>query len=340
MIAWPVATKSHHSGAINSSLCRLFLGVLCILCVLCVIANGTTQTSRNEATVRTSIDRTALFVGDRVTYTIDISCARGVDILADDVSRDKLQLEGLELVASDSERRSEPDGTTILRFRYVLTTYRVDLSSLRIAPLTIRYVVRRAGQPIEGAPPAGDMQAAGATLAFRSVLADGESTGIRADRPPEQRPRRFAVLQSIGLGLVIISIVPAAIAIGALVRRVQRPRTRRSTRAVRRDERTSLDAVQTMALDTIERRREVFTRLDALVRDHLRETCSVPGHSLTPAEIRTSLASSGGTVPSAELVASVLATCEQARYAPPQAMPSADACRQTIQQVEQVIAGR
>jgi len=44
-------------------------------------------------------------------------------------------------------------------------------------------------------------------------------------------------------------------------------------RAVRHEERASLEAVRTMDVETVEGRREVFTALDTLVREHLREVC-------------------------------------------------------------------
>src|SRR5262249_6349652 len=167
--------------------------------------------------IRTSIDRTALFVGDRATYTVELTCRRGVEVLADDLSRDKLKLEGLEVVDAGTDRQSGSAGTTVYTSRFVVTTYRLDAPALRIAPLTVRYAVRRQGQRPEDATPAGDVQVAGITLALRSVLPDEqEPTGIRSDKPAHARPARLAALQPIGLGLVIVSIVPALAAIGAV----------------------------------------------------------------------------------------------------------------------------
>jgi len=96
-----------------------------------------------DVTVRTSLDRTAMFVGDRAAYTIEITCKRGVDVLADDVSRDKLKLGGLEVVGGDTSRRTAPDDSTVYTLRYVLTTYRVDAPALTIGPLSVRYAVTR-----------------------------------------------------------------------------------------------------------------------------------------------------------------------------------------------------
>jgi hypothetical protein len=302
-------------------------------------AGTAAQPPQNDVTVRTFLDRTAIWVADRVTYTIDISCKRGVDVLADDLSRDKLKTEGLEVIDAVTARRSAADDRTVHQFRYVLTTYRIDVPTLTIAPMTVRYAVTRAGQRLEDAAPAGEVHVPGATIAFRSVLPDDELSGIRSETPPHGRPMGFAALQPIGIGLVIVSIVPALLAIAALVRRTRRPRARRSARAARHQERASLEAVRQMDVDTVEGRREVFTALDALVREHLREVCGLPGASLTPHEVPFALATSSTKAP-AELVASVLATCELARYAPPDAIPSADACRRAVDQVEQVMSVR
>lgn len=291
-----------------------------------------------DVSVHTSLDRTAMFVGDRATYTIEITCKRGIDVLADDLSRDKLKLEGLEVVDADTSRRAAPDDSTVYAFRYVLTTYRIDAPALTIGPLSVRYAVARAGQRLEEAAPAGEVKVPGATLAFRSALPDEpDPSGIRSDKQPDARPMRFAMLQPIGLGLIIVSIVPALVAIAALASRRARPRVGRSARAVRRDERTSLEAVRTIGVETVQQRREVFTRLDALVREHLRDVCGVAGPSLTPEEVPFALAGANAKVP-AEMVESLLATCELARYAPSHAMPSADACREAIDQAEQLIA--
>jgi len=44
-----------------------------------------------------------MWVADHVTYTIEITCRRGVDVLADDLSRDKLKTEASRSSAGDTE---------------------------------------------------------------------------------------------------------------------------------------------------------------------------------------------------------------------------------------------
>ena len=312
---------------------RVFLAIAAV-----AAADGAARAADEaDVTVRTSIDRTAMWVADRLTYTIELTCKRGIEVVADDLSRDKLKTEGLDIIGSETDSRSALDGATIYRFRYELTTYRTDSQTLKIAPLTVRYAVRRAGGRLEDAAPAGDVQVPGTTVALRSVLPeDQDPSGIRSDKPPTARPLRFSTLQPIGIGLLIVSALPALVAIATLVRRSRRPRVRRSGRAARQETRASLESARAMDVGTPEARREVLTQLDALVRDHLRDACGVAAASLTPHEIPFALATTSTKVP-ATLVADVLATCEVARYAPAQGIPSADACRRTIEHVEEIV---
>ena len=70
---------------------------------------------------RSRLDRPAIWVADRVTFSVDIECARDYDILPEDVSREKLSLApGLDLIASDVQREAH-DGATHYTVRYVLT---------------------------------------------------------------------------------------------------------------------------------------------------------------------------------------------------------------------------
>ena len=81
--------------------------------------------------VNASVDRTAIWVGDRVTYAIDIVCARGVEILLDDLAKEKLRLNGLDVVSSDSTTTTDASERTTYRLRYGLSTYRVDVPAGR-----------------------------------------------------------------------------------------------------------------------------------------------------------------------------------------------------------------
>jgi hypothetical protein len=291
----------------------------------------------NGVEVRTSLDRTAVWVADRVTYTITIACRKDIDILADDLSKDKLQVEGLEILRSDSGRTVDRDDRTTYTFSYELTTYRVDQAELKIAPLAVRYYVKRAGQRIGDTAPAGEIRVPAAVIAFRSALPDGQDTyAIRDGRAARARNAGYAWLEPVGIGLVLISLVPAAVAVTAVVRRARSREKRRSARQVRHDERASLDALQALDISTTAGRREAYSQLNALVRDHVHHVASLDASSLTPVEIMAALSRPDARVLT-DLVGAVLAACDQARYAPLDALPSIDACRQAIAQAETLL---
>jgi hypothetical protein len=79
--------------------------------------------------------------------------------------------------------------------------------------------------------------------------------------------------------------------------------------------------------------------MDALVREHLRDASGVAGPSLTPGEVPAAFAGRSSRMP-VDTVEAFLAECEAARYAPPDALPSAEACRAALARAEQILAVR
>jgi hypothetical protein len=292
-----------------------------------------------DVEVKASVDRTAVWVGDHVTYTVDVICKPGIDILDDDLSKDHLKLEGLDVLSTETTQQDTPDGGRLHRFRYVLTTYHVDAAALKIAPMSVRYFTRRAGQRVQDATPAGEVVVPGVTLAYRSMLPDAQETyGLRDARATLPRSRLLAHAQGIGWALVIVSMAPAAFWIVGLVQNRRRV-VRRSKREVRESERASLEAARALDLSTVEGRRDAYGQMNAIVREHLRDACGVPGLALTPAEIEPALGRSKSRVP-ADQVTALLLECDRARYAPADTLPKADVCRDALDRTEQILAVR
>ena len=287
--------------------------------------------------VHSSVDRTAVWVADRVNYAVAIVCPKGVDILSDDVAKEKLKTTGLDVVGMNAVAETAADGSTTHRIVYTLTSYHVDTPDLRIEPTTVRYFVKRPGQRLQDEAPAGEFQVPGASVAFRSALAnDPDAAALRDGLTPQPRGRTYASAGAIGVALVLISIAPLAfIAVTALGRRRPR-RPGRSVRRMRQEERLTMETLQATDLSTPDGRRRAYDGIDALVRAHLRDTLAVPGLSLTPPEVPARLDGRKLRVP-AEDIQALLAACEQARYAPPDVIPSADACRDAIEQARAVV---
>jgi len=314
----------------------------------------------DQVQARSSVDRTAIWVADRVTYTIDVVCDKGVDILLDDLAKEKLRVNGLEIIGSDSSATTDAADRTTHRLRYVMTTYRVDVPALSIEPVSVRYYARRPGQRLQDMAPAGEITIPGAAVAFRSTLPDNQQIyALRDVRQAQARHPFFIRAESIGLALVVVSIAPALFVIAAAVqRRVKRAPGRRSARQTRKEQRDALERLRAMDVGTEEERRLAYDAISTAVREHVSGASGVPAAGLTAAELdaalethashrslrpafdsRRSLRPGGSKVPR-ETVASLLAACDAARYGPPAALPSAQECRDALATAEQVLAGR
>jgi hypothetical protein len=289
--------------------------------------------------VRASTDRTAVWVGDRVTYAVDIVCRRGVEILLDDLAKEKLRLNGLDVVSSDSTTTTDVSERTTYRLRYVLTTYRVDVPSPSIEPLSARYYERRPGQRLQDIAPAGEVQIPGAVIALRSTLPDQPVYELRDGRVPAPRHPLLARAASIGLALVVISLAPAALVAAALLRRRTRKTGRRTARQARLDHRATLERLRTLDVTMEEERRRAYDEISAALRQHLAATTGVPAPGLTAMEVDAALEHARSRV-SRESVTALLVACDEIRYGPPQSLPSAQACREALAAAAQVLGER
>jgi hypothetical protein len=291
-------------------------------------------------TVTASVDRPAIWVADRLTYTVEIVCPRGVDIVVGDLAREKLPLTGLDVMSADTRRQAEGDAIRYA-FDYVLTTYRVDVATPAIGSFPVRYYLARAGQRPEEAPPAGSVVVPPVAVAFRSLLPDDQVIyDVRDGRDVPRRWLPYRLLGPVGVALVLLSAAPAAFVLVRLalgVRERRRATTRRSSRKDRQTAQAAFDEVRATDAMDLEARRAGFARLDALVRQHLSDVCGVPAAGMTPEEIEAALEPCASRIPIA-LVASVLESCELARYAGPDLHPSPDAWREAVGQAEQLLS--
>ena len=250
-----------------------------IAAAMFVIAGGSALPAQTPApapaatapTIRAMTDRTAMWIGDRLTYTVEIVCPRGVDVLEDDLSKEKLQLDGLEVVGADNTRTEGAGEVTTRRFNYVLTSYRPEIRSRKIGSLASG-TTTRPGQRLEDTPPAGSVQVPATVVAFRSMLPeDVDTPGIRDVRPlraaradvhagPAGRPRprlgRRSRRRSSG-GLRCWREPGCGSLSGQRGRSARRSAPRSKPFA--------------MSIESESGRREAFDQIDRLVRAHLHD---------------------------------------------------------------------
>ncbi|MBI2220090.1 MAG: hypothetical protein HYU53_02665 [Acidobacteria bacterium] len=289
--------------------------------------------------IRTRASRTAVWVGDRVTFTVDVTCAPGVDILTDDLAKERLKLTGLELVSATSRRTALDSGGVAYRFDYELATYEVESESVQIDHLPVRYYMRRPGLRLQDAAPAGETSARGAQIARRSTIPDSlPRFGIRDERTPADLPRALGWARPAGAGLALVSAAPVALLVLSLAWRYRPRRARRPRHATPLTQRT-LDDLRTLDFSQAAQRREAYGRLDAALRRHLAGLTGMPVESLTAAELIPRLNGHARGVP-VDALAALLGDCERARYAPPAGVPTSDQLEEALASTAQLLPSR
>jgi hypothetical protein len=289
--------------------------------------------------VHSSVDRTAIWVADRLTYTVDLVCDKGIDVLLDDLAKEKLRVNGLEILSSDSSATTDANERTTHRLRYVLTTYRVDSPAVSIEPIAVRYYTRRPGQRLQDMAPAGEVLIPGAAVSFRSTIPENQPTyALRDGRESASRHPLFVRAGSIGMAMVVIALAPAVFLAAVGVRRRAAGRVgRRTARQSRADHRAALERLRSLDVTTDEDRRRAYDAISSAVREHVASRAGVPATALTATEIEDALAHAKGRI-SREEVSALIASCDEARYGPLQAIPTAQACRDALSTAEHVLA--
>src|SRR5262245_20188673 len=169
--------------------------------------------------IRTSVNRTAVWAGDPITYTVELTCPPKIDILTDDLAAERLPLTGLELLGSEPERDASNPERLIHRVRYRLVAYEPDAASIGVGAIPVRYYVQEAGKKADDGVPAGEVKVPPLVLSLRSTIAEGTTAQLRDDRGMRPLPRWVPFARPVGIGLVVFAAAPVALWAASLIRR-------------------------------------------------------------------------------------------------------------------------
>jgi hypothetical protein len=277
-----------------------------------------------------------MYVGDTVTYTVEIVCAPGYDIIEDELGRDRLPLEGLEVRAASTARQAPGDGSVVHRASFQLAGYTPERESLRIGPMSIHYYRREGDGRIANQLPIGSVEVPAQDIALSSTLRESDGAAIRTATSPVLLPRSVHLLNPLGLVLVVLPLIATVVGLTVSMARrpsvhVERPIVQPST-----DYRFALDEIGQLQEGADPAAiRQAFGRLDHLLREFLAQT-GVDARSLTPDEIDSRAADEQMTTHRA--AAGVLRECERARYAGPNQPLSRDRLAHLLNEAKTVMA--
>jgi len=246
------------------------------------------QAGNEDVRVRTWTDRTAAWIGDLVTYHVELTLAPNVDILVDDLSRDKVKANGFDIIGADEAPAAvAPTGATTRRFTYTMAAYGIGTPTLSVPDFTVRYYARRRGQRLEDTTPAGQVTVPGASVAFRSTLPeDIREVRARDYAGAKTLPAYLAFVRPVGLGLLLVSVFPVALWLLSLVAHLKPLVARLRRRTARTDARSALEELKTTDVSTDARLVEAYSQLEAIVRRHVAEATGLAASALTPQESR------------------------------------------------------
>ena len=285
-------------------------------------------------TAQARVDRTALWVGDRVHYVVEVRCRPGVDIVAADLAADRLPLIGLEVVSSEVDRQVDEHGVRY-RANHVLTTYSFDASPA-IGPLALRYRPLQAGAP--DAPPA-EVSVPGVSLALRSTLPEELAQArLRDEGVIRPLPLVVRLAGPVGLGLLALSALPILSRAAVAIRRAVTRLRSRAPKAAGEDLSQELSALRAIDSRSETERRRAYARLDALLRRRTTEILGIDAFALTAAELARSGHVSGR--PILEGFDEVLEDCEIARFGREASLPGAARFADGLEAAGQLLQAR
>jgi hypothetical protein len=289
--------------------------------------------------VRSSVDRTTAWVGDLVTYTVELTALPGYDIVEDELARERLPVEAADVRSASTSRETRDDGTVIYRTRFELASYRPQAEQLRIGPLVIRYYRKQEDGTIAAQSPVGTVSVPEEEIVLHSTLTESAGLMLRVGRAPMLLPsftRAAYAFYAMGFALVALSLVTVALALrGTVSRRRARERAQEPARRPAIEYQATLKDIRQLdhAADP-EAVSHAFGRLDQLLRQALSDM-NTDARALTPDEIDSLAGNGDGTA--ARAIARVLRECERARYGGPSHRSSREQLTHALDRAEELL---
>jgi hypothetical protein len=313
-------------------------GPLLLFAAIGLAAAPAKQQPQLPFSITTRLDRTALWVGDPLEYTIQVVHPRNVQFVADDLKIENLSLPPFVLRAVRAEERDWREDKKLFEVVLLLTTYESGKPEVVIPPVAL-YYFRRDGTLSEKEARAQAIRIPPQKIALRSTLPGGQP-----------RLREFKEIRPVDLSLAMGTLVLGLIGIGFvgfhltawLWRALHRDKA--STRVVSRRVRQrwvqdGLQRIRQMTEEPAKDSQLFYAEVSQFLRQYLTEWLDVEARGLTPLEAEKALqaARCDGDFP--QQVRALLERCEEAQYGKKGEPPLADAKHQAslLSSLEQAI---
>jgi hypothetical protein len=265
-------------------------------------------------TLSTHLDKTAMWVGDTLRYTVRALHDPDVEFVLDQLKKESLNLAPF-IVRDISARQGSFGGNKkITEVTLLLTTYESGQAELRIPSFVLYYFRRKPGVG-KGDTLAESFSVPPTKVGLRSTLT-ADNLRPRDNREIWQiNPQRWMAPLALGLAGMAFVLIQLGRRLRASSREERPVRRRLGRRARHRMLRDFVRKVQGIGRESSEDQLRYYGEVSQFVRGYLSESLEIDASGLTPEELESTLKDRGQNGLSAP-VKTVLERCEQVLYSP------------------------
>ncbi len=263
----------------------------------------------------TQLDRTAIWVGDTFHYTVKAVHDPAIEIVVDNLKKEKLNL--VPFVVREIALRQGSFGANkkVTEINFLLTTYESGQVELKIPSFPLYYFTRTAGAHTSTESAAESVAVPVTKIGLRSTLTS-DNPRLRDSREIWQVTRqRWLIPLALGLAGLLWLTLQLGRRLWASTHKEKPVIRRLSRRARQRMMRDFLRQAQTIGKDSPSEQQRYYAEVSQFLRRYLSESLEIDGAGLTAHEIETVLNSRGQNGLGAP-VKRILERCEQVLYSP------------------------
>jgi hypothetical protein len=294
---------------------------------------------QSKITVTTRLDKTAVWVGDTLRYSVRVVHDPDIDFVQDNLTKEAVSLPPFVVREVSARKGDWARNKRWLEVDLLLGVYETGKSEIVVPPFNL-YYFRREAAMVKRELSAESVQVPASKIALRSTLGGG-APKLRdykpMDSPDLPRAIAAAMIGVSGAGLVVAR---SGIGLWRFFRRQRPTRNRRSRRGRGGWLKKELAKIRQLKESPPADLTAFYSEVAQMVRRFLSERLDVETSSLTPAEIASLLQRQRQNDGFSDRVKAILEQCEAARYRREGLPVNETARRQILESLERILAER
>jgi hypothetical protein len=310
------------------------------IAILAVLGASPVKKSKPQSKINisTRLDKTAVWVGDTLGYTVRVVHDPDIDFVQDNLTKEAVSLPPFVVREIAVRKGNWAQNKRWLEVDLLLGIYETGKSEIIVPPFNL-YYFRREHAMVKRELSAESIQVPASKIALRSTLGGG-APKLR-DHKPMAFPDWSRAIAALVIGFSGAGLVAgrSGIALWRFVRRARPLRNRRRRRA-RSGWKKELARIRQLKENPPADSKVFHSEIAQLVRRFLGERLDVDTSSLTPAEIGTVLQRADQRDGFGEQVRTILEQCDAACYSRDGLPVDEPARRRMLESLERILAER